>query len=367
MKINRELFKIKIIDLHIARSFLIPLFTGLFFFVFFFNLIEIIDRIPFYSDHNIPLHRILIYQSLRSPFMMIQMIPLATLFATILSLANLHRTKQTTALLTAGTSFYRIIRPLIISGMILFFMVLIYNNTVVPRATLRASQMNRQFRNRSERFMNIRLYMYGKNNAIYSVQQFNSQTDTIDGLNIIYRDKEGVIIKRIDADSAQWLPEEKKWDFSKLSIRIFESNRQASIKEYERHIMELPETPVDFGKESREINQMTMKESWRHIMRLKHGGAQYGKEMVEFNWKISFPFGIIIMILLGAPLSTMTSKNILITSALFSFLGAIIYYILLTMGFTLGKNEMLNPLLAAWLGNIIFMGVIYILFRKVRT
>jgi lipopolysaccharide export LptBFGC system permease protein LptF len=112
---------------------------------------------------------------------------------------------------------------------------------------------------------------------------------------------------------------------------------------------------------------MSIPDAWRAIRKLKESGFTYKKELVEFHWKFSFPMGILIMILIGAPLSGYSRKNVLITSFLASLVVTFLYYVVLYLGITLGKNERLPPILAAWTGNLILLVIIWFLFRKMRT
>jgi lipopolysaccharide export system permease protein len=88
------------------------------------------------------------------------------------------------------------------------------------------------------------------------------------------------------------------------------------------------------------------------------------KERVELHFKLSLPFSCLLMMLIGAPLSLYLKKNILIVSFGLTLLGYIIYWALLSVGMSLGKNGVLSPFLSVWLNNFIFILISIYIHKK---
>lgn len=357
----------KLIDRHVLRSFFVPLILSICFLVFMIHVIDIFDRIDFFTSVKAPLYKIVLYFIFKSPFLIVEMLPVAVLFATVFSLAEMSRSHETLAVLSTGVSFFRLIRPLIIAGFVLFLATVVFNDAVVPVAADNAAKIMDTISTYKRGFDNYRIQKYGKDNMIYFIDQYTPINKTITGVVILKRNSESDMAYRIDASSACWDEESKSWFFRESMTRYFSNNSVIhSVNSITQHIR-LPETPVYFQKEDKDIADLSIIEGWKYVKRVKEGGFSIGKQMVEFQWKFAFPFGAVMMVLIGAPLSALSRRNVLITSFLLAFLGTAVYYFILYFGYSLGKNEVLHPFIAAWMGNFIFMGLSIWLLKNQRT
>lgn len=357
----------KLVDRYVVRNFLVPLALALFFLVFMIHIIDIFDRIDFFSNTKAPLYRILLYYLFKSPYLMVQMLPVATLFATVFSLAEMSRNKETIAVLTTGVSFYRLIKPLIITSFVLFVVTILFNDYVVPAAADASKNVMERITSNKRTTDNYRIQKYGKENMVYFIDVFQSHVHSYHGLVALKRDANNDIILRIDSPHGVWDKETKQWKMMPVTMRYFSNNMVVRTVTYRTQLVYLSEGPQYFSKEAKKIEDMPIRESWEYIRRVQSGGFGAGKELVEFNWKFAFPFGCVMMVLIGGPLSAFSRRNILITSFLLAFLGTLVYYVILYFCYTLGKNEVLNPFLAAWMGNFIFAGLSAYLLKKTST
>jgi lipopolysaccharide export system permease protein len=202
---------------------------------------------------------------------------------------------------------------------------------------------------------------------VYFIDIFQSHAQSYNGLVALKRSDKNDILLRIDSPHGVWDQERKQWKMMPVTMRYFSNNMVIRTVTFRTQFVSLSEGPLYFSKESRNIEDMSIRESWEYIHRVQSGGFGVGKELVEFNWKFSFPFGCVMMVLIGGPLSAFSRRNILITSFLLAFLGTLIYYVILYFCYTLGKNEVLNPFLAAWMGNFIFAGLSAFLLTRTAT
>jgi lipopolysaccharide export LptBFGC system permease protein LptF len=78
--------------------------------------------------------------------------------------------------------------------------------------------------------------------------------------------------------------------------------------------------------------------------------------------KISFPFANFIIVLFGAPLASGRKRTGKALGFGLSLLICFVYYGFIKAGQVLGREAMLPPLLAAWIGNAIFgaMGIFFL-------
>ena len=74
---------------------------------------------------------------------------------------------------------------------------------------------------------------------------------------------------------------------------------------------------------------------------------------VDLYYKLSFPFSCLVMILIAAPFTLVTSRGKSLLGMARGILIALTYIPIVAIGLALGKGGVLPPILAAWSANII--------------
>ena len=90
------------------------------------------------------------------------------------------------------------------------------------------------------------------------------------------------------------------------------------------------------------------------------------KYLVELYLKISFPLANLIVVLIGVALALRNRRGGLAIAFGLSVFISFVYYALIRTGQALGHNGALPPMLAAWLGNLVFGLLALELFRRAR-
>ncbi|HDQ25399.1 MAG TPA: LptF/LptG family permease, partial [bacterium] len=103
---------------------------------------------------------------------------------------------------------------------------------------------------------------------------------------------------------------------------------------------------------------------------LKSSGFDYREEAVNFHLKIAFPFSSFILALLGVSIpylfhTTRSYANAAL-GVVFTVIVAFFYMGLVTIGMSVGNVGALPPMPAAWLGNIVFVFIGFLVFFKVK-
>jgi lipopolysaccharide export system permease protein len=91
---------------------------------------------------------------------------------------------------------------------------------------------------------------------------------------------------------------------------------------------------------------------------------QLNRYGVEIHKKFALPFSCIIFVLLGAPLAIRSGKRGMTISIGFSILFFLVYYIFLISGEKLADRRLMEPWLAMWLANIVFLVVAVFILRQ---
>jgi lipopolysaccharide export system permease protein len=133
-------------------------------------------------------------------------------------------------------------------------------------------------------------------------------------------------------------------------------------------IPEVDVTPQDFIKSAKKPLSMNYFELRDYISRLKKIGEKVSRELVQLHLKISFPFANLIILLFCVPLVTASSRSR--GRGLIFGLGLLVCFLYLSalrICQSLGYNEILSPLAAAWLPNLVFLiiGIFFVIKAEV--
>lgn len=112
--------------------------------------------------------------------------------------------------------------------------------------------------------------------------------------------------------------------------------------------------------ESEQIQQILETQTYALDSNLR----QINRYGVEIHKKFALPFSCVIFVLLGAPLAIRSGKRGMTISIGFSILLFLVYYIFLIGGEKLADRGLMEPWLAMWLANIVFLAVAVGLLRQ---
>src|ERR1019366_5580597 len=192
--------------------------------------------------------------------------PLATLVATLVSLAVLEKNNEVVALKASGVSLYRLVLPPLLSGLLVFAGLFILDDTFLPFANQRQDALRNEIKGRPAQtyFEPARQWIFGENSKIYNYELYDSDRQLFGGLNVFELDPATFQMRRrIFATRATWEPSENVWILTGGWVRDFGSDGR--VERYEpfkaTSLAELTEPPGYFRPEVRQYYQM----NWRQL------------------------------------------------------------------------------------------------------
>jgi lipopolysaccharide export system permease protein len=196
----------------------------------------------------------------------------------------------------------------------------------------------------------------GGGGVFYFTPEFDPRREIMKNV-VIEKTENGRVIFRINAKEARW--KDSKWILSEAWIRWFNSEGEIDREEYiaEKDFDELRDNPKEIARESRKPEEMGYFELLNLVRRIEQSGADATKYRVGLAMKIAFPFTNLILILIGAPLSSKLKKGGIAIGMGIGMGIAFIYYGFIRVGQALGDKGMLPPWTAAWIGNWIFAAI----------
>jgi lipopolysaccharide export system permease protein len=326
----------------------------LFILVSMFIMVDLIERVDNLIEANVPRNIMVSYFAYKLPFILVQMLPPATLIAVIIMFSLMKKNNEITALMTSGVNVLKFSRPVIIASIPLAIGLFIFSEIIVPFTSSKSNEIwrvhvNKQAPDRSYARDHV---WYKGANAIYWIRHFDNKKMVMTDPILYFFDSSFRLVKRIDARLGIWRGD--KWEFREgLLLQALDDGDYRSTP-FERMDLKLPEAPGIFVREAKGPEEMSYWQLRRFANRVRQEGYDATRYFVDLNIKLSFPFIVLIMVLIGIPIALRQKKGG-ITVALASGVALCFMYLLvLGVSRSLGFAGFLPSILSAWLANGVF-------------
>ncbi|RME02103.1 MAG: LPS export ABC transporter permease LptG [Calditrichaeota bacterium] len=344
----------RILDIYIARRFLSNLLFSIIAFVSIYIIIDAVERLSEYIDKGAPTTIIIKYYLFYIPFIIILVMPISTLLASMFSVGRLSKNNEILAMKASGISLNRILAPLFVLGLLISIFMIYFAEVVMPWANTQKALIKRRYIDRMPRAIPSQianLYFQDRYKRKIFIGYFNSHDHIARKVNIL--EFNGVYVRhRIDAEMMRWGKD--GWVLINGYERRFDDHHETARPFKQMKFPDLQLKPADISAVQKDPEEMSFQELQHFIEEVKRNGGDPDRWLVDLYLKISFPFANLIIVLFGAPLASSRIRSTGALGVAMSIMACFIYFGAVKIGQTLGQMGTLHPLVAAWLGNIIF-------------
>ncbi len=305
--------------------------------------------------HKASMSQIVRYFLFSLPGMAGQALPFAALIGTLLSLGNLSRHNEITAMSAGGVSIFRIVLPVMLGGVLLSAIGFANNEMIMPKYAARAAHIrNVEVEGKPERviFQQRRLWLRGPDNSIANIDLITPDRNEMIGVNIFKLSSDFSIRERITAGRLVW--QDGAWKLRE-SRKYVPSDRAVTIRSADGEVYNVVDRPEDTGMIAKGSKEMSFIELYEYVNRLKSIGYKVGRHEVDLHGKIAIPFSCLLMVMIALPLSMQRVRSGgAARSIALAVMVAAVYWALMSGGRALGLSGTVEPVYAAWLGNAVF-------------
>jgi lipopolysaccharide export system permease protein len=293
--------------------------------------------------------------------------PAAVLFATVFTVGAMGRHSELTAAKAGGQSFHRLMRPIFIAAglaSVLAFAV----GEMAPGATARQLeiQQSKQVRPTRTRFN----FVYrGDAGWVYTIRSLDVATRQLKQL-LLERQGTGLSYPGLvlTADSASYDDSLKIWRLRQGASRVIAGPaRQATFNFKSMRLRAMKQSPADLLAEPKAPDEMRYAELGRYIDALKRSGNDANKLVVEQALKLALPATCLIIALFGAPMAVTSPRAGAAVGVAISLGTTVIFLLFVQITKAIGAGGVINPIVAAWFPNVVFLFAGLVLLARVRT
>jgi lipopolysaccharide export system permease protein len=357
----------KVLSKYLGTEFLKLLCLCQIIFLSIYLIIDFVQKIDNFIEAKAPAGIMLAYFVYKTPLIFIQMLPPATLISVIILFSLLKKRNELTAMKACGLNLFKVVQPIIVTGIVISISLFLFSEIVVPYST---SKFNEIWEIEVEKrdptqFYSMNQIWYKGSGTIYWMRRFDYQKGIMERPTFYFFDESFQLIERIDGQRGIW--DEGKWKIEEGIIQRASDEGVYRPTKFTDLYLALEETPETFIRRERDPEEMSYWQLEHYAKRVLMEGYDNTRYLVDMNFKIAFPFIILIMVLMGTPISLKVEKGG-VAFAIFIGMGICFLY-LVTLGITrsLGLSGILPPILSAWLGNLIFLFLsIYLMMKVAR-
>jgi len=341
----------RLLDRYVLVEFVKLLLLSLFAFVVIFAIVDLFEKIQDFMDGHASAMIVARYYAYKIPWVTVQVLPVALLMATFLTLGQMSKFNELTAMVTSGLSTGRIIVPLFGVGLVCVIASFLLNELVVPQATVRREQIietevRHRLATRPTEYSN--LSVLGYDGRIYTAKLYLVPEQRLQDVTIT-EFKGDVLARRIDARLGRW--DGKGWILEDGVERAFDKGKESARAFAAQRLEGSSEKPESFEKDPEDPDEMAYSDLADYVHRLENGGLRAEKYQVQLHQKFAFPWINLIVVVMGAALAArMRNPNAALGFGI-SVSTAFFYVGLMRAGQALGQSGSMPPILAAWFAN----------------
>jgi len=345
----------RILDRLIARECLKLIGLALTLFMGVYLIVDLFEKLPRFLEAHVRPDLVLRYYALSLPTIFIQVLPVAVLLASLLTLGNMARYNEVLAMKMGQVGSLRIAAPCLAVGIAASGCAWVASEYLAPPMSERALNIWRTQVQRLPAYSvtkNSDIWYRAQDNRFVYISLLEAQSGTIRGMSIFELSPAFALLRRYDAQEAVW--NGNGWHLHRGYRMSFSGGELEKLTPFTDMAVPLSEQVQDFARIARSPEEMTFVQLRQYIERLESSGVKAARYRVDLQAKVAIAMVSLVMAVLGVSFGLRTGK-----AGVMIWVGACIplgflYWVLLSLGIQLGRGGALPPFVAAWLPNIVF-------------
>jgi lipopolysaccharide export LptBFGC system permease protein LptF len=356
-----------VLDRYVARIALGALGAALLFFVFLTILVDLLTNVSRYTDRGLGALQLTAllaeYYAKLVPIVITTAGPFATAIAAMFTVARLQHANEVVPMLFVGQSVHRILRPILAIGVLGAAVMAGCWQWVVPQVGPSVRVMSELraggavvkdivHEHRDAEFFYVGQYFY--------VREFDPSQGTLRGVWLLTQGLVGVDVALAHAEEAKWDATQKDWKLVNGTLAAPGADRR--IEWLGRSDL-TPEFLLHLSRDTVEPDLL----SYTDLADLMVTQPNRAEVRFAFHRHITWALANVLLLLLVLPMAVHYERGSRIGRVLaaIGFCGG---YLLLDLTCqSLGQNDFLNPVVAAWVPPIVFGSLGTVLYGSTRT
>jgi lipopolysaccharide export system permease protein len=362
-----------IINRYMIREFLPTFGINLFFFTFIFLITKILEITNMVVNYQVSLISFLLLLGYSMPFFLAFITPMSVMMAVLLAFLRMSDNNEIVALRASGLNPNRFLTPVLIFCFMGWLLTTIITMVGLPwgnsasyalSVELAQTHVDAVIKERTfiDRFDGLMLY----------VNHVDVQNRSMK--DVFIEDQRNADVNNIIVAPAGHITSDPENQVIRLKLfngainQVDLAQQTANVISFKTYEMKLDlKEMMSNGVVRKPIEEMTLFELNKYIKTVEAQGKTHNKAVMKFHEKFTLPFACFALGLVALPLgirSKRSNRSMGTVMGIFLFLT---YYILLSIGWSLGDSGAVPPVIGMWAPNVVLGGIgIYLYVRMLE-
>jgi len=360
---------VKKLDWYILKKFLRVFFFSIFLFAVISVVVDVSEKTDNFVKSGLSAGEIFTHYYIGFiPHIIALLFPLFVFIAVIFFTSKMAGQTEIVAILASGTTYNRWLRPYWIGGALLGLLLWVSNQWIVPKANNirgdfeaafvdKHSTYNALLTTSTDIYFRIDSFTYA---GIYGYDTANNRGSGF----FSYKVAKGKVIHNLRAENIIWDTATKAWRLTEVVERKVMDNKE--VVTYTTELKKkYPFKPVDIKKDKYTKDKLTTLQLINQIKLEELRGSEGLNELkIERYRRDATPITVLLLTLIGAIIAGRKLRGGSGSHLAVGFVIAALFIITDRFSTIFSTKGNLPPLLAAWIPNLIFIWVVYYLYKK---
>lgn len=355
------------IDMYIIKKFLGTYFFSIALIMAIATIFDFNERIDKFTSSHATWHEIIFDYYLNFiPYLANLFSALFVFISVIFFTTKLADNSEIIAMRSTGMGFNRLLRPYMVSAGVIAVLTFVLGAFVIPHGNVERLNFDQQYIHKKKVTTAENVQLQVDTGVVAYIQHFDNDTKT--GYNFML-DKfvNKKMVSHLTASTIQYdtLAQQRyRWKIRDYEVRELHGLREKISNGSDIDSIIMME-PSDFMYSRNQQETLTSPELYEFIQKQKlRGAANVNMFEVEFHKRFAAPFAAFILTLIGVSLSCQKRKGGMGLSLGIGLALSFSYILFETVSSTFAVNSDWPPLLSAWIPNILFSVIAFVLYRK---
>jgi len=345
----------RILDRYVVHEFMGPFILSISAFIIIMLSGQLFMLVDFIVQKNVPVLAVVRMLLYSLPGIIVQVLPVAVLFAVLISLGRLARDSELSTIRAAGVPFARIVLPLILMGAAVGVGGFWLGETVVPWASHKSETIVREIILKDVLpSVEQDIFFAAPGGRQFYVGQVNKELGTMERV-MVYETEYGSFPRIVSARRGH--VGEGRWTLRDGVIHELDAAGHVTMSmSFEKLEIIMDSTMETFVSSQKTPREMTRKELKSHIDLFEKSGIRVEGLRVEYHLKLAEPMAALVFAVIGAPLVARSPRRAggyfgVVAAAVLSFA----YFVVQAVARSVGMKGMIQPVMAVWIPNVAFL------------
>ena len=321
-----------------------------------FIVIDLLEHLGKFLDHQIPLQTLGMYYLSMLPYLFEVLDPVALMLGGLFAVGRLSSSSEVTAMRSSGQHPIRFLMPFLAVALVMSMAQLYFNGWVAPRAATVRLDIEREYLGSTEGRGTLHdLHFRESPSRNISMRRYDPEARIAFGVAIeeFGSAAQPRLAWRVDSDTMRWDGATSRWVVPNGLRRIRRPDRV--------EVTPVRNLPVEFSVRHDQIvrlqlntDEMTFPELAENIETLRKGGKDTRRQEIDLSGQWAFPFVNLVVVMISIPFAAVRRRGGMAVNIAAAMILAITYIAFTKISQAVGAVVDVPVDVVGWGANVIF-------------